>query len=180
MLSTAADWRLLPMLRQSSILLPMLYLRPSLTKAVVFLFFPRLLPPACTALLFAKKRKRLAWAGGGWPAPGAPSGYRPRAHKAPAQYLRRESGSSRMELAYAHCAATASSAAHLEAQADWAGGRNQAGIAATRCRVRRRRNVAASAPNLPPTSRPTTTSLACPWWPWSSRSCMRDWDQCVP
>ena len=38
------------------------------------------------------------------------------------------------ELAYARCAATASSAAHLEAQADWAAGRNQAGMAAARCR----------------------------------------------
>ena len=50
------------------------------------------------------------------------------------------------------------SAAHLETQADWAAGRNQASMAAARCRARRRRNVAASVPNLPPTSRPTTTS----------------------
>ena len=42
-------------------------------------------------------------------------------------------------------------AARREAQADWAAGRSQPGMAAARCRARRRGNVAAWAPNLAPT-----------------------------
>ena len=45
------------------------------------------------------------------------------------------------ELAYAHCAATAhSAAAHRETQADRATGRSQAGLATAHCRAKRRRN----------------------------------------
>ena len=62
------------------------------------------------------------------------------------------SGSSKRELAYVRCAATAKNPAQRATQAACAAGLSAAGTPSARCRAKRRRKRAASAPKRPPTS----------------------------
>ena len=66
-------------------------------------------------------------------------------------------GSSSSDAAMARCAATASRPDQRATQAARAAARSGAGTSRARCPASRRSQVAASAPNRPPTSTPTTT-----------------------